>query len=284
MQSLAERTISGFPLSIGTSLAFESIFQSVLTPYDPQRKIPNEVKIIEYQQMWINVYTLFRNLAGSIDKELFLSTRPEEFAMTLNQEMEVIRSLLANEGLNLCQPVFYYATYKTVYTKQHKNVLLRKDTTKNQLIAATKYQDTIVAFNTIFPETLLEIDYKLKPEKSVKALVLTHVPYDLLSHQYFKQLDLIESHTGILKSRATWYTKYYVVPNSNMSILPFNRRLLKIFGDHVMFAPQDIRLRREILNIADIRKWSPTTTDDKIIQDLQLSLKEHLIYQTILEF
>lgn len=284
MRSLAERTISGFPLSIGTSLAFESIFKPMLVPYDPQREIPNEIKIIEYQQIWINVYTLFRNLAGAIEKQLFISTTPEEFSQTLHQEIDVIRSLLVNEGLNVCQPVFYYASYKSIYTNQHKSVELRKDTTKNQLLNVSKYQDTIKAFNILYPDELLEIDYKLKPEKPNKALIITHVPYDLLSYKYFKNLFLVESHTGVLKPRELWYTKYYVLPQADMSILPFNRRLLKIFGDHVMFAPMDIRLRREIMTVAIQRKWTNMTTDEKIIQDLNLSLKERFLYDMIMQY
>lgn len=284
METLAERTISGFPLSIGTSLAFESIFEPLLTPYDPGREIPNKVSILDYQQIWINIYTLFRNLAGSIEKPLFLRTKPEEFAQTLYQEIEVIRSLLTNEGMNVCKPIFYYATYNHVYTKQHKAVELRKDTTKNQLANATAYQNTVSAFDKIYPDELLKIDSKLAPEQSVNALILSHVPYDLLSYKRFRTLDLIESHTGVLKPRNLWYTKYYVVPQANMAILPFNRKLLKIFGDHVIFAPLDIRLRREIINVAIQRKWTPMTTDDKVMQDLSLSLKERYLYEMIAHF
>jgi hypothetical protein len=283
METLAERTISGFPLSIGTSLAFESIFEPLLDPYDPKREIPNKVSIIDYQQIWINIYTLFRNLAGSIDKPLFIRTKPEEFAQVLYQEIEVIQSLLTNEGMNICKPIFYYASYNDVYSNQHKIVEIRKDTTTNQLLNVSKYQDTIKVFHKLYPDFLLQLDSKLKPDTAQKALLLSHIPYDLLSYKYFRELDLIESHTGVLKARKDWYTKYYVLPRADMSILPFNRKFLKIFGDHVMFSPMDHVLRRELINIGTYRQWTNMTTTAKIIQDLNISLKDRMLYDAILK-
>jgi len=47
--TLASRTVSAFPISIGTSLAFESVFFPRQPSYDPERQIPNRVEVTQYQ-------------------------------------------------------------------------------------------------------------------------------------------------------------------------------------------------------------------------------------------
>ena len=128
---------------------------------------------------------------------------------------------------------------------------------------------------------LHQFDSEFKLNKPEKSLILTHIPYDLLNYTHFNQLDLIESHTGKLKPRNLWYSKYYKFGNEDLNTLPFLRKLLLIFGDSVMIQPMDIRFRRLILDISRNRRWTPLTTESKVMQDLDFDVKERYLYDLI---
>ena len=75
-----ERTLSNFDnVSIGTGLAFETLFKPDNGYYDPEREIP---KLKEsYRVIWLNGYTILRGIISSIstteDKNKFLDKKDE---------------------------------------------------------------------------------------------------------------------------------------------------------------------------------------------------------------
>jgi hypothetical protein len=277
--TLAARTIGGFALSIATSLSFESIFAPRLPPYDSTRIIPEQIDISKYATIWINVTTLFRNLMGSINKDALLLVTEEELAQTLNQEMELINSLFLNEGNNLCKVIYYTMSYKHLYRRN--GVKFRTEKTSNQKQYKASMLKTIDLLMRDGTYSIVQLDSEIKPDKRDKSLIFTHIPHDLLSHVHFNGLDLLESHTGLLKTKHKWNTKYFSVGDSDLSHLPFNRLLLFIFGDKIQIQPIDIRLRRLILECSITRGWTPLTTVDKILLELGLDIKEPFVLEFI---
>lgn len=279
---LARRTTGGFALSIGTSLAFESLFEARQVPYDPDRQIPQKIDVRHYGEIWVNLATLFRNIVGALeDKNDYAKLSPLDLANALVFEIEMITSLMQNEGNGLCQPIFYYCEYKSLYKKQFPSaVRLREDKTdaqRHNTYMLTKTMSTL--FNNNNSELMLKLDSELIPKKSTNALIITGMPYDLLSYGNFKRLELLESHTGKLKGRNLWYTKYYSVGQEQLNTLPFIRQLLFLFGDHGMFQPTDIRFRKTILEISRTRRWTPLTTEAKVKLDLDVELKERYLFE-----
>ncbi len=270
-ESLYDRKVSGFALSISTALAFESLFPPRQAVYDQEREVPEQIQLADYDQMWINVDTLFRNMMQSASKEAVVNTGYKEAAAVLIDELDTIYSLMNNEGAGACSPIFYVCDYAHALRGLNKAFTLRKDSTANQIhyrdlrdktMAELKKQRSDIKF---FPGSLAA-------SGQASALILTHVPYDLLSRRYFKRLDLIESNTGKLKKPAQWNSKYYPVPGKNMSILPFYRFLLVPLGDRVLIQPSSSKLRDQIMNCAEKRAWTPMTTQDKCLLDLSLDL------------
>lgn len=278
---LAARTVSGFAISIGTSLALETLFDPRQPVYDPERKIPERVKLENYKSCWINLATLYRNIVGSIDRNSYLTVSPEELFSVLETEIEIIESLFAIEGKGLCRPAFYYCDYSDVYLKQkHQAVQLRHDRTDIQKHNTAKLLKTMQLF---FKYKSGEDQYKrfnstIYPDKMEASLVLSHVPYDLLSYRNFRRFDLLESHTGVLKTRVDWYTKFFKMPDTDLSTIPFHKEFLLIFGDNIMFSPMDIRFRRLIVDISKKRHWTSHTGHEKIQLDLDLEIKERYLF------
>jgi hypothetical protein len=75
-------------------------------------------------------------------------------------------------------------------------------------------------------------------------------------------LVLLESHTGKIKPRGQWYTKY--LNGKDLVQIPFNEGFLQVFGDSETFRPMDIRFRRAILEIAERYKWTAVSTLEKL--------------------
>lgn len=279
LNPLLDRVKSGFDLSIGTSLAFESIFENKIDPYDKNRIIPNKINILEYDEIWINISTLFRNLVGSISKELFLSSRYVHLADILIQEIIYIESLLMNDGKNRCKPIFYFQDYqKTNDILKSKIAKLRINTTPYQIEYNTKLLNTIDhLFKFYNDEKCIIINDHLRPKSKNKSIILTHIPYDLTSRKYFNRLDLLESNTGKLKTQIDYYTKFYPIPNIELNNIPFLELTLFIFGDHILLQPKDLKLRKEIVNIAKEFKWTAYTTIDRVKQSFSFSKNNEIV-------
>jgi hypothetical protein len=279
--SLFERTISSFPISIGTSLALESVFNPRIEVYDKTREIPLKINLDSYKNIYINVSTLFRNLSGSVNKDVFNNSSEYDLLETLEFEMDTINSLFINEGFNKVKPIYYVCNYSTLFKTLHKKkVLLRSDNTPNQIYYSNRLNSCIKLLKSSHSNFLSAsniLDYEIKTKERVNALIMTHQPYDLLSYTNFNKLDLLESHTGLLKSRNLWYTKYMGMTSENMSILPFNRKLLYVFGDKTLIHPSNIRLRKLILEIANKYNWTSMTTLDKINLDLEMGVREPFV-------
>lgn len=271
-ESLMDRTTSGFPLSISTALAFESLFPPRTPVYDEARVKPEPIALGSYATLWVNVDTLFRNLIQSATKNMIANTGHLECAYILSEELDTIINLLNNEGHGRTAPVFYHLDYEVALRDRNKAIDLRVPTTPAQIHIETlrkrtideliKNRDDIVTFKK-----------ELRPKGlPTSALVLTHYPYDLLSKRNFIKMDLLESNTGKLKTPLKWNSKYYPLPGKDMNIFPFYRFLLMSLGDKALIKPQSSKLRNQIYESASKRNWTPATTMDKCMLDLSLDL------------
>jgi len=271
-KSLNDRLLSSFPLSLPTGLAFESLFSPRIERYDDKREIPNKIQISQYSEIWINLWTLFRNLASSVDKTVFATANSKQLAEILKFEIELIGDLFRNEGQNHCQPYFYIQNYHML--KLQAKVKLREARTEGQ-----KHYETLLfrTMTELVKDKELTLHDKIHPVKRTRALVITHIPFDLLSYKHFDRLDLLESNTGKLKMRNQWNSKYYPVGEHDLSHLPFNHKLLFIFGDRVLIQPSDYKLRKLMIDISKRRDWIVTTTIDKIILDCELEIREPFV-------
>jgi len=271
--SLAHRATSGYPLSIGTSLAFESVFAARQPPYDPSRQIPDQVDVGQYTSCWINIMTLFRNLGSAVEKEVFLNASVPALADTLEEEMEVIQSLFSIEGKDQCKPEFYYSTYKKLKSQTTPGLTFREPSTDHQHFYVSRLTETIELL-----EKRSDVYHKFSdaiiPQHKERAFALTHYPYDLTAFDKFDKLDLLESNTGVLKPRARWNTKYSKMANQSFAHLPFFRKILLVMGDHVLIRPAALPLRKQLLETSVARNWSPATTLDKVKMDMGLDMRD----------
>ena len=254
--AISNRAVGKFPLSIATSLAKEAIVG--IHDDHPTDRPP----LLDYDALYVNVKTLFRNLMGSLNKDDINIVVPPDIAEELAIEMDTIVSIVNDTTKGKSHVVFYYSDYADMSTRYPQAQIRTENTEKQKEYRAIqnmtmdlllkRHQDNIQHYD-------LKLDVKGNP---IKALILTHCAYDLLSYRKFEKLALAESHTGAIKQRAQWYTKYY--QGSSLSMIPFREDFIQIFGDSEHFQPKPIRMRRAIVDVATKYGWSAVVTDLKI--------------------
>ena len=251
---LQDRDKSGFPLSVGTGLAFEAMF-------DPTEESLSEGNINkiddlkQYSDIIINAETVLRNILSNFNKEEMDVLRPKDVLDTLIEELSFIEGYFKTNGNTGHIYTNSYRYFKDAYRKT-----LRQPKTPKQhrVDFITNYCLTTLPKEM---ENILKFTKDVRISKTSSALILTHVPADLLSRTNFSTLDLLESHTGVVKTVKTWNSKYFPVPGKDMSFLPFLEYLLTTFGDSVMFAPKPLPERENLYEQLRNRKVNPLTTE-----------------------
>jgi len=261
--ALNNRTMSSYPISIGTSLCLESLGKGPNPYYDPDREIPNNIQLSDYEEIWINLFTLFRNIISALDKDGFNRVMPHDLKDTLESEVEIIKLIVEQLTFGQTKVIFYASDYSNL-NKHYPFASLRVDTTDRQRVFTSLLVNTINLFykSQVKSENLLHFNLKLKPKKATKSIIITNYAFDLLSYPEFTSLDLLESHTGILKNRSMWYTKFQ--NGKALARIPFNETFLQVFGDSQLFHPMDRKLRETVVELAEKNNWNSTSTYDRI--------------------
>lgn len=271
-EAVAARVIGQYPISIATSLAIEAACGIHL------EIIVDKAPILAYQELWINIRTLYRNIMGSLDKDTLLGVVPINLADALGQEMDTIVSIIGDVTNGKTKVIYYVSNYKDIETKYKVGVIRRDNTDKQKEYTEIQTQ-TIKLLLKAHPDNILVFDLKLKSDKQVKTLLLSHYPYDLLSSKSFGSLSLLESHTGSIKEKSQWYSKYY--NGKDLVRIPFREDFIQVFGDKETFRPMNNEVRNQIIELAEKYKWSSITTHDKILYSVN-TLKDHYFRKILL--
>lgn len=253
------RALGFFPLSIATSLAIESA-----VGIHPDLPKPRSMPIRQFKEVWINVRTLYRNIMGAIPKDVAATIDFMSVAQIMVEEMAFIPDVLHEYSGNPVK-VIYYLNNQNEIEKKYPEAEIRKDSTPKQQQFAQLLEDVLTVILKELPERIMVVNDRL-PGSISDCLIITHVVYDLLSEKNFGSLTLLESHTGRIKPKALWYTKYY--SGKELSMIPFTEELLQVFGDTDLFHPLDKNLRAAIIEVATRRNWSSVTTRARILDGI----------------
>lgn len=271
MSVVSERPTGNYPLSIATSLALEGAMG--VHPDHPAGKY----LLKDFQHVRANVKTLFRNFYEAIERENFSLANNDELAEAFYNELLTYRDIVSSETGGKTKVQFYICDYLGV-ERRARWVLLRGDRTPNQLMYT---KAMVMVLSEVFradPDIAKKYRFKIEEEKiSERVLIQTHFPVDLTNTSYSNQM-LLESHTGVIKDRSMWYTKYY--RGKELTQMPFREDFLYIFGDSYMFHPLNHLYRKTLIELAEKYNWSFATTREKIVYGLD-SLKDKHLAETL---
>lgn len=257
LRAVSDREKGELPLSIGTSMAIESLcgLGEEFYTKDPA--------INHIDELWINLRTLFRNLYGSISRTIRDSMLPDALLVGLTDDMRTIEATIAKASQGRVSVVFYMCRFDD-FTQVFPNGHYKELRTEKQKVEQALENQTLEML--IEEEPSMDVRTyrtRMTDRDRGRTFIITHYPVDLLWARNYQDLKLLESHTGAIKSPVDWHTK--LTGGKDLSRMPLNRLTLQVFGDgNVLFASMTPKIKKEITDLADKYKWTPLTTEEKV--------------------
>lgn len=269
----SERAVGYFPLSIATSLALEgAIGIHPDTPVGPK-------VLKDFNGHWVNVKTLFRNYYEAIGKENIPDVKIVDLIDSFRRELDVYMELSAEQGEHKFKTVLYCPDYIGL-EQRFPHAIMRVDSTPNQVLF-NKSLATVLGQVIKSDENLIKLyPTRITDPQNSNTLMLTHFPYDLTT-KVFDNLSLLESHTGAIKDKSRWYTKFY--NGKELAMIPFHEGFLSVFGDKQLFRPIGSTYRSTLVELGKKYNWSFATSRDKVIFGLD-SLKDRYLAETLKKY
>lgn len=260
---IAQREIGTLPLSFATSEAIQALL---------------DIKQLESTQLYVNVRTLFRNMAMGLDRLARERTRGPEYTDPLVQEMVTINNLIKEKFHDTLGVVFYYCGYEDLAIK-YPLASIKKAHTDKQIADLKLETDAMKALLQWDKERTQIYRFKTDLQGSGKIILLTHSPLDLLNNR-FDHLLLLESNTGAIKPKPQWNTK--LTNGKDHPNIPFCKFTIQVFGDNNTYiAAMPPKIKKEVLAIADADRWHALSTNDRIRASLN-KMKDHYGRQFLL--
>lgn len=267
-EAIASRATNSSGVSVGTSLALETILPS-WPVFDLERVAPDKVSLHKYSRVWINLRTIGRNLHNSVSTEYKETLKPSDLGEAIAEEAWVVAQAIMQGSSNAVQAIVYWPKYEQL-AKAFPTASIRIPSTDKQKTVDRLMQEALNhadrSLGTNHPQNYRRTNLKIDPGSYAETLMMTHMPVDLLSAKRFGSLALLESHTGLVKTKNMWYTKLF--GGKALSTIPFCEMSLQVFGDDHSFHPMNIAVKREVLSIAQTNHWSWMTTEGKIRADI----------------
>ncbi|QVD49141.1 hypothetical protein LUCX_71 [Xanthomonas phage vB_XciM_LucasX] len=266
--AVENRDVGQVPVSIGTSLALEGAFG--IYPDRPEMPPPLQ----RVRQVWVNLRTIVRNLYACLPTEVRDMVLPDDLWQAALGELTIIRNAVTQTSRGQVQVVYYVSDYARMH-QRFPGAILREPKTPKQIFQH-KIEDTTLRMmlerNHDQHVELYDFDITGQHQAS---FIITHLPVDLLARYRFERLELLESHTGIVKGPAAWNTK--LTNGRELSNIPFNKFTLQLFGDNGnMFAPQAPTLRKTVLALAHRWSWTNVSSLDLVRSTIQkVEIDEH---------
>lgn len=264
----ATRTVGETKLSIGTHLALETFFHNkMLEVYDKDREF-EKLDPNKYTHHVFNIYTIIRNILHSITetnvKEQVLLH--SDFIPTLKTEIDIISKMYKSTK---CTPVLFYPNYDKIYKNYNKGketgdtAVYREHMMIKSVLKKLDARETIHSVNDGKGHTIPSLGRK----EEVKVVITTNIPVDLFNFKC--KLDLLESHTGKLKTPSMFNSKYHTVGKLDLSHLPWVEELVYLLGEDNIVLPTKLGTRRRVIELSKEYNWTPLTTREKVVSNLK---------------
>lgn len=222
--ALESRTKSSFNISIGTGIALEALFTPTDTRYDETLEIQQFTK--DYSYLFISIYTLIRNIVAALDtpskKRLFNTLNYKELIDILLEEIEIISTVADTVDKEV---IFF--PFREIKLFPINYLSDGKPTQNHYILNLYKSILDKIDLKDINSDYTFIKDYR-KRLKRRDSITLTALGLDLLDYEGY----LLNSHTATIYSKDNFNRKYHSLRHLDMTILPFNDILYKIYGDN----------------------------------------------------
>jgi hypothetical protein len=261
-RSVAEREIgTAVPISIATALAIES-----LCGVHPDIVV-DRAPALDYGRVMINLRTLVRNVHGALETEMKKLVTSKQIVTAIIEEMTIIESSVLRASNGTCVVTYYLCSLDSLRRDFPYAFLKVPNTELQRMYVDLERESLKELLKRVGAHDVRLYDVNIRDSFTDVTAMVTHLPIDLLSKGRFRELVLLESHTGAFKKQQQWHTK--LTGGKDLDRIPFNRLMLQIFGDNgQLFSPMPRVTKEKVLEVAEKRKWTIATTIDKILADI----------------
>ena len=201
---------------------------------------------------WVNVKTLFRNYYEAIGKDNIPAVGITDLIDAFRQELDTYMDITAEQGNHKFKTILFCPDYIGL-ERRFPHAILRTDSTTNQVLFSKTLAMVLGQIIKNEKELIKLYPTRITDAQPTNTLMLTHFPYDLTTSA-FTSLSLLESHTGAIKDKSRWYTKFY--NGKELAMIPFNEGFLSIFGDNQLFRPIGAAYRNNLIELGKKYNWS----------------------------
>lgn len=259
---ILERKLGANSLSIGTDLAVEAVFPNLPKYTDDIKYTQGDIDTYDFH-IW-NVYTIVRNFVNSVPNKDYTSVmRNTLFLPLLIEEVDRLHRLY--DGMK-CKIVMFYPVYKQVYKNYNVNKEVVNTNPYSMHLAIKSFLESDHGKKVFIqyrrPDHRWSKKYRLN-----NLLVTTHIPCDLFNAN--KTINLLESHTGVIKTKEEFNTKFHKLGSESLTSLPFMEELLYIFGDNQIVFSLPVGIRRKVVKLATEKEWFVHSKEDQIVRDIK---------------
>lgn len=265
------------PISIGTAIAIQAI-----CGFDAEGEpVKGGSVVYKYQSLFINLRTLIRNFIGGQQSDIRNTLNEKDILYGVISDLRIINEVLQKYTTNGIKVVPYVCLHDDIM-RVFPNAVLKSPRTELQRSAITKEKaviDLALTTQTLNKRNDITVfNTKFDLPKLGDSLIITHQPIDLLNDSTFKRLDLLESHTGKIKTSAEWNSKLKNFKPEFLRI-PFNDLTIQLFGDtgDIFFPSLSPKFKTELAEVANKFQWNPLTTKQRMINGVRLSGNKELM-------
>ena len=253
-----------FPVSIGTSLAIETLFglNENVPPTDP-------LPYTQYSSLYVNIRTLVRNLVGAVRKELKEEWTQQRIYQELYDELLNLPDVIERQSHGKLDLYIYFLDYRSI-ARKYPNALLKPQKSLSSIKSESLEQYVFARLKQEEGDRAVSVfhgDLSFPIDRGKRSLVMTHLPTDLLDYCNTNVLDLLESHTGAIKDSRHWYTK--LSNGKELDRIAFNPLTIQIFGDGKTFVGLPSTQRKAVIEFAKENRWNQMTGERLMRKQLE---------------
>lgn len=208
------------------------------------------------QPLGINLITILRNL---IENLAYTNNRKPEYMMGSANTQAIFTDEVAKLIEILSGKINYY-----LYYVDRTSIYYRYNSGKGKVIPK-KYTKLIPYMRAISSYSKhINTMFSVNNYITKNSLLLTSVTADLME----KDVELLESHTGAIKSRSMLSSRLHPV-GGNMGDIPLNKYTLYTFGDKNFIVPYpDLKIKRLFLETCGKSKVNYMTSGVDLLNSL----------------
>lgn len=274
---LSMRTKGYYPVSIGTSIGLQTLFGTVSSTdlsngvsANTHLSLNGKPPFYLYDCICINLRTVLRNFLSSMKAQEVLLVDSNELLVAFCQEVLLIDNIIQDQSQGDITVSYYLNSYKRIKSVLKRANIKTEFTAKqlvNNQIENSVIEKFLLSDIVVNRAVNVEITDNYINHGKIRNILFTHLPVDLLLVPW-NNIDLLESHTGMIKPRYLFNTKL----KGTADDVPFNKYSIQLLGDSSgMIQPVDKQVRKEVLKLAKERNFTNLTNQDRFLKEL----KEH---------